>query len=262
MTGTSESACVVVPFGPLMQSSLHKLSAESWGVNSKKMASDFGMISHGPQGSILVKRRCGLLNPSFLQRLACVWEEAKGLKVRGQDMCGDQVRVQQRVTVQHKDTPLFSPTALGRFFTTINVEMLWVQEIRNVIGILLACSFIFFLISDTSYEVSLWSWNPCTNDTVFSSPNHLVPPPPFSAVSHRWLTPWLRNLHSCPLIISAPSVSPVLPIPVLHTAVFTHVITAFCFSVSVPRFHCSVPAPRLRPALCLSVHRCDGIIQN
>lgn len=227
------------------------------------MASDFGMISHGPQGSILVKRRCGLLNPSFLQRLACVWAEAKGLKVRGQDMCGDQVRVQQRVTVQHKDTPLFSPTALGRFFTTIIVEMLWVQGIRNVIGILLACSFTFFLISDTSYEVSE---NPLILKSMhkwhcFLFPYHLVHPPS-SAVSHPWLTPWLRNLHSRPLIISAPTVSPVLPIPVLHTAVYTYVITAFCFPVSVPRFHCSVPAPRLRPALCLSVHRCDGIIQN
>lgn len=60
-----------------------------------------------PQGSILVKRRCGLLSPSFLQRLDCAWEEAKEVKVRGQDMCGDQVRVQQRVTVQHKDTQLF-----------------------------------------------------------------------------------------------------------------------------------------------------------
>lgn len=144
------------------------------------MASDFGMISHGPQGSILVKRRCGLLNPSFLQRLACVWVEAKGLKVRGQDMCGDQVRVQQRVTVQHKDTPLFSPTALGRFFTTIIVEMLWVQGIRNVIGILLACSFTFFLISDTSYEVSE---NPLILKSMhkwhcFLFPYHLVPPPP------------------------------------------------------------------------------------
>lgn len=66
-----------------------------------------------PQGSILVNRRCGLLNPSFLQWLDCAWEEAKGVKVRGQDMCGDQVKVQQRVTVQHKDTQLFSLTALG-----------------------------------------------------------------------------------------------------------------------------------------------------
>lgn len=68
-----------------------------------------------PQGSILVKLRCGLLNASFffLQRLDCAWEEAKGVKVRGQDTCGDQVRVQQRVTVQHKDTQLFSLTALG-----------------------------------------------------------------------------------------------------------------------------------------------------
>lgn len=74
------------------------------------------MMTHGHKGSILVcqwiKRRCGLLNLSFLQCLDCVWEEAKGVKGRGQDMCGDQIRVQQRVTVQYTGSQLFSPAGL------------------------------------------------------------------------------------------------------------------------------------------------------
>lgn len=93
-----------------------RFSAARCGVNSWKMPSDVGAISHGHKGSILVrqwiKRPCGLLNSSFLQCLDCVWEEAKGVKARGRDMCGDQVRVQQRVTVRHTDSWLFSPTWL------------------------------------------------------------------------------------------------------------------------------------------------------
>lgn len=46
MNGTSESTCVVLPFGPLMQRPLQKLFAGSCGVNSWKMVSNFGTRSH------------------------------------------------------------------------------------------------------------------------------------------------------------------------------------------------------------------------
>lgn len=38
-------------------------------------------------------------------------------------------------------------------------------------------------------------------------------PLPTSSVPNPWLTPWSRNLHSCPLIVLAPTVSLVLPVP-------------------------------------------------